>query len=114
MQGETDTCRAWGSGKCNDNSSKLVIIIITVDGGPDENPCYSKTVMCFTDYFITYNPERSAYNRVERCKALLSRDITGLELKHPFGSHLNSAGETVDEAKEIRNGLSAGEVTSEI
>ena len=59
---------------CDDGSSKPVMII-TVDGGLDENHRYSKTVMCSIDYFITCNlaapfvatnaPGRSAYNRVE-------------------------------------------------
>ena len=48
------------------------IFIITVDGGPDENPRYEKTINCAIDLFRSYNldalflatnaPGRSAFN----------------------------------------------------
>ena len=48
----------------------------SVDGGPDENPRYQKTIACAIDYFHTYDldafflvtnaPGRSAFSRVER------------------------------------------------
>ena len=109
---------------CDDGSSKPVMII-TVDGGPDENPRYSKTVMCSIDYFVSCNldalfvatnaPGRSAYNRVERRMAPLSHDLAGIVLPHDhFGSHLNSAGLTVDEDMEAKNFEKAGQVLSEI
>ena len=108
---------------CDDGSSKPVMII-TVDGGPDENPRYSKTVMCSIDYFVSCNldalfvatnaPGRSAYNRVERRMAPLSHDLAGIVLPHDhFGSHLNSAGLTVDEDMEAKNFEKAGQVLSE-
>ena len=101
------------------------IMIITVDGGPDENPRYSKTIKCAIDYFCTYKldalfvatnaPGRSAFNRVERRMAPLSHDIAGVVLPHDhFGSHLNSKGETIDREMEIKNFSYAGKILSEI
>ena len=51
-------------------------MIVTVDGGPDENPRYEKTINCSIKYFVensleafflaTNAPGRSAFSRVER------------------------------------------------
>lgn len=67
-------------------------------------------------YFIATNaPGRSAFNRVERRMAPLSRELTGLILDHQhFGSHLNSQNKTTDVELEKRNFQHAGEVLSEI
>ena len=101
------------------------IMIITVDGGPDENPRYNKTITCAIDYFCTNKldalfvatnaPGRSAFNRVERRMAPLSHDIAGVVLPHDhFGSHLNSKGETIDKEMEIQNFSYAGKILAEI
>ena len=37
------------------NSILKPILIITVDGGPDENPRYEKTINCAIDLFRSYN-----------------------------------------------------------
>ena len=52
------------------------VMIITCDGGPDENPRYQKTINASIDIFCTFDldalfiatnaPGRSAFNRVER------------------------------------------------
>ena len=52
------------------------VIIVVVDGGPDENPCFMKTIsvaihnfkiMNLDALFVCTNaPKRSAFNRVER------------------------------------------------
>lgn len=70
-----------------DDGSLKPIVIFTVDGGPDENPRYQKVISAaikhFTDFhldaiFIATNaPGRSAYNRVERRMAPLSRELSG-------------------------------------
>ena len=60
-----------------DKSSKeKKVMIVTVDGGLDENPRYANTINCAIDYLnehdldayfvITNAPARSAFNRVER------------------------------------------------
>ena len=80
---------------------------ITVDGGPDENPRYGKTINCSIRYFaengldafflVTNAPGRSAFNRVERRMVKLRKELSGVTLKHDkFGSHLDAKGVTVD------------------
>ena len=101
--------------------------IITCDGGPDENPRYQKTIECAIDQFIecdldalfiaTNAPGRSAFNRVERRMAPLSRELAGVLLDHQhFGSHLDSQGRTINEDLEIKNfehaGITLGEIWS--
>lgn len=101
------------------------IIIITVDGGPDENPRYNKTILQAVKHFKKYNldaifvvansPGRSAYNRVERRMAPLSKELTGIVLPHEeFGSHLDSQKRTIDPELELRNFTHAGKVLAEI
>ena len=52
------------------------IMMVTVDGGPDENPRYKKTIECVIDYFTSFEldalliatntPGNSAVNRGEK------------------------------------------------
>lgn len=59
------------------------VFMLTVDGGPDENPRYDKVINVAINHFIEHDldafflatnaPGRSAYNRVERRMAPLSR-----------------------------------------
>ncbi|CAB3257919.1 unnamed protein product [Arctia plantaginis] len=83
------------------------VIIIFVDGGPDENPRYSKVKNFAIQHFKNYNldalfiatnaPERSANNRVEHRMAPLSKRLAGVILPHEhFGSHLDDNGMTTD------------------
>jgi hypothetical protein len=101
------------------------VMIITVDGGPDENPRYEKTICCAKIYFrehdldalyiATNAPGRSAFNRVERRMAPLSHDLAGVILPHDqFGSHLNSRAETTDTQLEKDNFAKAGQTLASI
>lgn len=66
-------------------------------------------------YVATNAPGRSAFNRVERRMAPLSRDLAGLVLPHDhFGSHLDDQCRTVDEELEKINFEHAGKVLAEI
>ena len=66
------------------------VIIATVDGGPDENSKYTKTIACAIDYFLTQeldlfflatnSPGRSAFNRVERQMVKFSKEVSGVVL----------------------------------
>lgn len=87
------------------------VLIITVDGGPDENPRYVNVINHAIKHFLEYDfdavfvatnaPGRSAYNRVERRMAPLSRQLAGLIVPHDhFGMHLDNRGKTVDEDLE--------------
>ncbi|XP_015116810.1 uncharacterized protein LOC107040985 [Diachasma alloeum] len=96
------------------------VLIFTVHGGPDENPRYPKVVGFGIQHFKMYNldtlyiatnaPGRSAYNRVERRMAPLSRQLAGLILPHDaYGNHLNGSGKTIDVDLEQKNFAKAGE-----
>lgn len=95
------------------------------DGGLDENPRYEKVIMHAIDHFKTYNldavfvitnaPGQSAFNRVERRMAPLSRELAGLLLPHDhFGSHLNSSAATIDTNLEEKNFEFAGQTLAEV
>lgn len=52
----------------------------------------------------TNAPGRSAFNRVERRMAPLSKELSGVILEHDhYGSHLDNQGRTVDVDKELKN-----------
>lgn len=101
------------------------VIIIFVDGGPDENPRYRKVKNFAIEHFKKYNldalfiatnaPGRSAYNRVERRMAPLSKRLAGVMLPHEhFGSHLDDKAKTTDDELEKRNFQHAGETLAEV
>ncbi|XP_037033492.1 uncharacterized protein LOC119072388 isoform X2 [Bradysia coprophila] len=111
---------------CKDDSGEFKpIIIITTDGGPDENPRYEKRIDCAIAEFKKFNadaifiatnaPGRSAFNRVERRMAPLSRDLAGMIIDHQqLGAHLNEKGETIDVELEKKNFEAAGKLLAEI
>ena len=101
------------------------VVVFTVDGGPDENPRYQKVIKVAIHHFVEHNldalfvatnaPGRSAFNRVERKMAPLSKELSGLILPHDhFGSHLDNSGKTVDETLEKENFAFAGKTLAEI
>jgi len=101
------------------------VFMITVDGGPDENPRYDKVIAVAIHHFkehdldalfiATNAPGRSAFNRVERRMAPLNRELAGLILPHEhYGSHLDDDGRTVDEDLEVANFAFAGHTLSEV
>ncbi|XP_017491784.1 PREDICTED: uncharacterized protein LOC108379928, partial [Rhagoletis zephyria] len=96
-------------------------MIFSVDGGPDENPRYKKVISHFKEYdldglfMFTNAPGRSAYNRVERRMAPLSRELATVVLPYEhYGSHLDSQGKTIDNELELKNFQHAGETLAEI
>ena len=68
----------------NQHFREKKVMIVTVDGGPDENPIYSNTINCAIEYLnednydacsiVTNAPGRSAFNRVERRMFNLSKE----------------------------------------
>ena len=80
------------SGSFENESNVKPVMIVTVDGGPDESPKYMKTVECAIDYFLKYDLDAffiatnaagfSAFNRVERRMAPLSEEMADLILHH--------------------------------
>ena len=119
------TVPAFQSVMCTDEGLVKPVVIITADGGPDENARFPKTLAAayrtFRDnnldaIFVTcYAPGHSAYNAVERRMAPLSRELSGLILPHEhYGSHLDRSGKTCDEELEKANFQKAGEVLAEV
>eukprot|EP00731_Ephydatia_muelleri_P009113 Em0004g1451a len=91
---EFDTITKYGP----DNAVKPVLII-TVDGGPDENPRYQEK--CIQPF--------------ERRMAPLSKELSGLILPHDkYGSHLNDQGLTIDTDLKKKNFAFAGSTLAEI
>ena len=91
----------------DETGSVKPVIMISFDSVPNENPRHpnvlANAIYHFTKYdldgvFLFMNtPYRSAFNRVERRMALLSRELSGVILPHnSFGSHLNDKGRAVD------------------
>lgn len=101
------------------------VIIKNCDGGPDENCRYIKVINLAIHDFVKYDldalfivsnaPGRSAYNRVERRMAPLSKELAGVVLPHDtFGTHLDNSGKTIDAELEVKNFNKAGEILKEI
>ncbi|XP_047125601.1 uncharacterized protein LOC124807609 [Hydra vulgaris] len=101
------------------------VVILTVDGGPDENPRYQKVIEVAVHHFLEHDldclflaanaPGKSAFNRVERRMSPLSRELSGVILPHDnYGNHLNNAGFTIDNTLEKINFQYAGETLAEI
>jgi hypothetical protein len=66
-------------------------------------------------FVATNAPGRSAFNRIERRMAPLSRELSGLILEHDhYGSHLDSRNKTVDLELEKLNFQHAGQTLAEI
>ncbi|GBP04546.1 hypothetical protein EVAR_3908_1 [Eumeta japonica] len=100
-------------------------MILSVDGGPDENLRYNKVVSSCISHFKEYDldglfvftnaPGRSAYNRVERRMAPLSRELATVVLPYEhYGSHLDSQGKAIDSYLELKNFQHASETLAEI
>lgn len=109
--------------KAADGSIKP-IIIIKVDGGPDENPRHQKTIRAMIRLFKKYNfdsvivatnaPGRSAFNPVERRMSYLTGVMATLILPHQaLGEHLDASGRTIDVEKEKENFLFAAQILAE-
>jgi hypothetical protein len=101
------------------------VLMMTVDGGPDENPRYDKVIRVAIHHFLEHDldalfiatnaPGRSAFNRVERRMAPLSNELAGIILPHEhYGSHLDDNGKTVDDELERANFAFAGRALSEV
>jgi hypothetical protein len=97
--------------RCGLDQLMKPIVIFTVDGIPDENPrnkkCFQIAIHHFVNHnldglFVTTNaPGRSAFNRVERKMAPLSKELSDLISPHDdFGTHLDNSGRTIDDELE--------------
>ena len=93
-------------------------VFVGVDGEPDEAPGNSKTMLAWSDTFVKHDlegPGLSAYNKVERRMAPLTKDTVGLILpSDSFGTPLINSIKTVDEELEIKNLKTAGEILTSL
>ena len=101
------------------------VLIFTVDGGPDENPRYPKTINYAVQHFLDHDadgifiatnaPGQSKYNRCERIMSRLTKEMSMLVIPHDtFGNHLDADGNTIDEELELKNFGHAGRVLAEV
>ena len=83
-----------------------------MDGGPDENPSFPKTIDVYIQHFkrdfdvllVTTNaPGLSAYIFVEQKMAPLSKELAGRIPHDLFGNHLDTQKKTVDLELEKEN-----------
>ena len=104
---------------------KCPIFVVSVDGGPDENPRFPKTLAYGIKRFqelnldvyitLTHAPGNSAFNHVERRMAPLSKELAGVVLPHEhYGSHLDASGKTIDGDLERKNFQQAGNTLAEV
>lgn len=100
------------------------VLLVGVDGGPDENPRFPNTIAHYVHLFkeldldllvcSTHAPGWSAYNRVERRMAPLSLSMCGLVLSmDKYGNHLNGKYEVVDPELCRKNMRSASDVLAD-
>ena len=101
------------------------ILLVAVDGGPDESPSSQKTLVAWCNQFRNHDfdgvfvfcnaPGFSAYNKVERRMAPLSKDAAGIVLPFDtFGTHLNSSNKTIDEELEKKIFEAAGKILASV
>ena len=74
----------------NEGKNDKPVMQVKVDGGPDKNPRYMKTMECVIHYFLMYDLDavfittntsgRSNLNRVKGRMAPLSKETAGLIL----------------------------------
>ena len=101
------------------------VMIVTIDGGPVDNPRCSSTPNCAIEYVCEHKldayfvatkaPGRIAFNRLERRMSSLSRELRGVILPHNhFGSHLSYNNQTIDKEMELKSFEHAGEIHAEL
>ena len=107
------------------NGKVKPLVFMSVDGGPDEAPKNLQAMAAATRHFLLYDldaifvfahaPGSSAYNKVERRMAPLSKLTAEIVLPFDtFGTHLDSQNKTVDDELEMMNFEAAGKVLSEV
>ena len=101
------------------------LFFVGVDGGPDESPSNQKTLLAWCNLFkkedidgifvFSNAPGFSAFNKVERRMAPLSKDTAGIILPFDkYGSHLNASNKTIYPIKEEKNFEGAGEILASV
>ena len=106
------------------NNLHRPIVVLLVDGGPDENLYHLKNIKQYCKYFCdadldymtirTHAPGQSAYNPVERSIASLSGKLAGITLPHDkYGNHLRN-GKVIDNDLAHQNFAYSGEILCDL
>ena len=91
------------TGSFQDKSSKeQKVMIVTVDGGPDEISRYTNTINCLTDYFNEHDLDaylvatNAPFNRVKRRMSNLSKELSGVILPYDhLDTHIDNNNNTL-------------------
>ena len=101
-----------------DRTEEKKVMIVTVDGGPDGNSRYEKTINCLIKYFVENGLDDfflATNAPVKRRVVKLSKELSGVILEHDkFRSHLDAKVVTVDKDLELENFEYAGRPLAEI
>ena len=50
----------------NEQQQEKKVMVVTVDGGPDENPWYTNTIKCAIEYFVEHTFPRYKHTGTQR------------------------------------------------
>lgn len=109
----------------NEHGAVKPVLILAVNGGPDESVRYANQIAFaikrFRDYdldaLFLFNdaPAQSSLNKVERKLASLSNQLADLVIPHDrCGSHLDDEGRSVNKELEIENFNCASRILAEV
>ena len=108
-----------------DRHEEKKVMIVTVDGGPDETRDIKKTINCLIKYFVekgidafflaTNAPGCSIFSSVDCRMVKFSKELSGVTLEYDkFGSCLDTKSLTADKNLELKNFEYAGPTLAEI
>lgn len=109
----------------DENGALKPVVILSVNGGPDESARNPKQISFAIKHFRDYDldalflvndaPGQSALSRVERRLATLSHQLTDLVIPHDrCGSHLDDEGRTTNKELEAENFACASRILAEV
>ncbi|CAG8694169.1 39817_t:CDS:2 [Gigaspora margarita] len=85
------------------------------DGGPDENPCYKKTIQVIIEHFIKYDLDTIIVVCFALHQTPLSHDLAEIILPYDtFGSHLDEQLKTTNDELEKHNFKAAEEILASV
>lgn len=109
----------------NEHGAMKPVVIMAVNGGPDESARNAKKISFAIRHFRDYDldalylvndaPGQSTFNRTDRRLASLGNQLTDLVIPHDrCGSHLDDEGRTINKELEAENFACAGRILSEV
>ena len=109
----------------NEHGAVKPIVILSVNGGPDESARNAKQISFAIKHFRDYDldalflvndaPGQSASNRAERRLATMSHQLSDLVIPHDrCGSHLDEEGRTINKELQVENFACASRILAEV